>query len=126
MIDLVHSIEIVVGDQDRALAFYVDVLGMEKREDNPFPGGGRWLTVGIPGTETAIALGQPETHDGQSPGGPTGISLTTTDIHGDHERLLAAGVSFTQPPSQMPWGAWATWFSDPDGNVFYLIESDRS
>ncbi|HEV2528136.1 MAG TPA: VOC family protein [Thermomicrobiales bacterium] len=117
----IHNAEILVSDQDRALAFYTDLLGWEKRDDNSFGPDYRWLTVGAPGDPVSIALSRPQP-DGGTPGGPTGISIQSDNIDADYARLSAAGVHFTQPPTEEPWGDKATWFDDPDGNRFYLIQ----
>lgn len=125
MIDYIHSATVLVSDQDRALAFYTDVLGWEKREDNPFEGGGRWLTVAPSGAKTTLVLGQPELMGQPRPDGSerhTGISLIAGDVQATYDALKARGVTFTQAPERMPWGALATWFSDPDGNTFFLTE----
>lgn len=128
MITYIHSSTVFVKDQEAALNFYVNTLGFEKRDDNEYdnPGGGgrsRWLVVAPPGQKTGLALlrpqdvGQPEGHSGQS-----GLSFVTDDIDRTYQELSAKGVAFSGPPQPMPWGAKATWFSDPDGNGFFLSE----
>jgi predicted enzyme related to lactoylglutathione lyase len=125
MITHVHSATIVVADQDEALRFYVDTLGWEKRDDNRM-GEMRWLVVAPPGATTALVLGQPDIHHRQPPGPDEpqncDISLVTDDIAATYAELTAKGVRFSQPPETMPWGARATWFSDPSGNQFFLAE----
>ncbi|WP_116245582.1 VOC family protein [Nocardiopsis sp. FIRDI 009] len=124
MISRMHSTTVLVGDQEEALRFYVGVLGWEKREDNTM-GPMRWLTVAPPGAETALVLGQPEVYDQEPPGAATrlcGISLITDDIDAEYETLTAKGVNFKQPPETMPWGDRATWFTDPFGNEFFLVQ----
>ena len=115
----IYTCEIIVSDQDRALTFYVDTLGWEKRDDEQM-GDDRWLTVGISGAQTAVSLATPARYDGRQPGGQTGIALTTEDIQRDYERLTAAGVAFTMPPTPMPFGNFGANFDDPDGNNFFL------
>lgn len=125
MIDFVHSVTVLVADQDAALRFYVDALGFEKRLDSPFGENSRWLEVAPPGATTAIALLLP-TDVGKSEGtlgGETGISLATHDIQTTYDTLTGKGVTFTGPPQTMPWGMKATWFTDPDGNSFFLSEA---
>lgn len=125
MMTYLHSTTVAVTDADKALAFYVDMLGWEKREDQPM-GEDRWLTVGIPGAQTTLALGSGMMAGDLKPGGFTGISIITDDIDGDYERLRAAGVEFTQPIEAMPWGTRATWFKDPDGNQFFFVQADET
>jgi len=127
MMTRLHSTTIVVGDQEEALRFYVDTLGWEKREDNQMGPGMRFLTVVPPGAQTGIVLGQPEVYGQQPPTtigteSGTGISLMTDDIAATYAELSAKGVKFKQPPDTMPWGAKATWFSDPFGNEYFLVE----
>ena len=52
----------------------------------------------------------------------SGITLSVEDLDGMYQTLSTNGVTFTQPPTQMPWGDKAAWMSDPDGNSFFLIE----
>jgi predicted enzyme related to lactoylglutathione lyase len=120
MFSHIHSTGIAVRDQDAALDFYMNVLGWEKAMDNPMGEGMRWLTVVPPGAATQLVLAH-TSWAGEVKGGNTGISLVAPDIDATYETLLARGVKFKQPVEVMPWGAKATWFSDPDGNEFFLV-----
>jgi catechol 2,3-dioxygenase-like lactoylglutathione lyase family enzyme len=51
MLEKVFYTSVLVGDQDKALDFYTNVLGLEKRVENPTPDGPRFLTVGVKGDE---------------------------------------------------------------------------
>lgn len=126
MMTHIHATQVNISDYEEALAFYTGKLGWEKREDVPMGDDGRWLTVGIPGSTTSIALGGPGMHGAQTPGGQTGIAIISDDIDSDYARLTAAGVTFTQPVTTEPWGDKATWFTDQDDNVFYLIQASPS
>src|ERR1017187_9219100 len=66
----VRTVGVPVTQQDRALEFYVDRLGFEKRLDVPMGHGARWIEVAPPGARTTIAL-IPE-HDGVPAGGGRG------------------------------------------------------
>lgn len=128
MIAYIHSSTLLVKDQEVALRFYVDRLGFEKREDSTYdhPAGGpaRWLVVAPPGQKTGLALLRPQ-DAGQPEGaasGHSGVSFITDDIERTYQELSARGVVFSGPPQPMPWGSKATWFSDPDGNGFFLTE----
>ncbi|MFH5822622.1 VOC family protein [Georgenia sp. AZ-5] len=129
MITAVHSATVIVGDQEGALTFYRDVLGWEVRENNKTPGMW-WLTVAPPGSFTTLALGDPQANGrpAPTPDNPvyTGISLLTDDIEADYATLGGRGVAFKQQVGTMPWGDRATWFSDPWGNEFYLIQPTGS
>ena len=50
------------------------------------------------------------------------INLAVDDIHAVHERLRAAGVTFSRPPEQERWGGWVATFEDPDGNTLQLLQ----
>ena len=119
MISHIHSATVAVADQDAALDFYVNTLGWEKADDGMFGEGMRWLTVVPPGAATQLVLA----HESWSEkaGGNTGISLVARDIDATYATLAAKGVAFKGPVEVMPWGAKATWFSDPDGNEFFLV-----
>lgn len=121
-----HSATVVVSDYDPAYDFYVNKLGWEAVQDQSSPDGSRWLVVRRPGGETGQAIvrvGDFGMNDAV-PGDYSGISLVTRDVNQIYQELLAKGVTFSQPPQPMPWGALAlaTWFSDPDGNSFFLTE----
>lgn len=120
MISHMHSASIAVADQDAALDFYTNALGWEKRDDGEFGEGMRWLTVAPPGAATQLVLAHASW--GGTPGGPTGISFITPDIDATYETLAGRGVTFKDPVAVMPWGAKAAWFSDIDGNEFFLVE----
>ncbi|MEU2554213.1 VOC family protein [Streptomyces sp. NPDC003388] len=106
-----------VSDQDRALRFYRDVLGMEVTADRQLPQG-RWLQVAPRGAQTVFTLSGPGM-GGFTPGSARGIMLVTTDVDADCARLAAAGTP-VQGPDELPWGRMAS-FADPDGNGLMLL-----
>ena len=125
-----------VHDQDEALAFYTDKLGMEVRADVTLPemGDFRWLTVGPPGQEdVSIVLmaipGPPvmnaetaeEVRNLMSKGFAGAIFLTTDDVHASYEELKGRGVEFTEAPEERPYGI-DSGFRDPSGNAFRLTQ----
>src|SRR4051795_13006437 len=80
-----------VSEQERAIEFYVDTLGFEKRADTPFGNGYRWVEVAPADAVTTIALAPPP--EGRPTGNvETGIGLQTDDIDADHADLKARGV----------------------------------
>ncbi len=124
MISYIHSTTIVVADQDAALDFYVKTLGWQVAMDSPMGPGMRWLTVVPPGATTQLVLATPSWYEGdETPrkSGSTGISLVSPDIDATYATLTERGVKFKKPVEVMPWGSKATWFSDPDGNEFFLV-----
>jgi catechol 2,3-dioxygenase-like lactoylglutathione lyase family enzyme len=122
-IDQVGTVMVPVSDQDRALEFYVDKLGFEKRTDTPFGDGERWLEVAPPGAATTIALIPPR--EGEPTGIPTRVALSTQDIDADHSDLLARGVD--ADPEVMRMGSPVPpmfFFRDQDGNQLFIVGED--
>ncbi|WEO96152.1 VOC family protein [Streptomyces sp. FXJ1.172] len=106
-----------VSDQDRALRFYRDVLGLAVTADRDLPQG-RWLQVAPEGAQTVFTLAGPGMGDFE-PGSARGIMLVTTDVDADCARLAGAGAE-VQGPDELPWGRMAS-FTDPDGNGLMLL-----
>jgi catechol 2,3-dioxygenase-like lactoylglutathione lyase family enzyme len=111
-----------VSDQERALAFYTETLGFEKRADVPFGNGDRWLEVAPPGADTTIAIVPPP--PGNPTGGmQTGIGLQTQDIDALHGELKAAGADVDDEISRMGDPVPPLfWFRDPDENVLMVVD----
>ena len=132
----VGTVFVPVADQDRALKFYLDKLGFEKRADFPYGENSRWIEVGPPGATNAIALVPPS--EGKGTGSDqTYCAFSTEDIEADHATLRARGVdvdagvarkgkhrsgllstdvTFGDPvPPQF-------FFRDIDGNRFVIVE----
>jgi uncharacterized glyoxalase superfamily protein PhnB len=125
-----------VHDQDEALAFYTEKLGMEVRNDATLPemGNFRWLTVGPPGQEDiAIVLmaipGEPvmdsetaeQVRELMSKGFAGTVFLTTDDVHASYAELKSRGVEFFEEPEERPYGI-DSGFRDPSGNHFRLTQ----
>jgi catechol 2,3-dioxygenase-like lactoylglutathione lyase family enzyme len=88
----VGTLFVPVTDQERALAFYLDKLGFEKRADFLYGGGSRWIEVAPPGAANSISLVPPS--EGQSAGGDqTYCAFATEDIEADYAALSARGVN---------------------------------
>ena len=129
MFSYIHSTSVIVSDQEAALNFYVNTLGWEKAMDMTMPnmGGMRWLTVVPPGAKTQLALAHTSWFtEGEAKPGSTGLSLITPDIDATYAELTAKGVKFKSPVEVMPWGDKGTWFYDPDGNEFFLVEETKA
>jgi catechol 2,3-dioxygenase-like lactoylglutathione lyase family enzyme len=117
----VGTVMVPVSDQDKAIEFYVDKLGFEKRSDTPFGEGNRWVEVAPAGAETVIALVQPREQD------PIGIELAfglnTTDIEADHADLKAKGVDVDEEITRMPDPVPPMlMLRDQDGNTLMVVE----
>jgi predicted enzyme related to lactoylglutathione lyase len=123
MLDAIAYADVFVSDQDKALDFYTNVLGFERRIDNPTPDGPRFLTVGLPGQEFQLVLwpgtpGQPQALKSHTPGAYT---IDTGDCRKAYETLKSRGVRFDTDVLEFPWGYVAV-FQDPDGNRLQVRE----
>jgi catechol 2,3-dioxygenase-like lactoylglutathione lyase family enzyme len=132
----IANAQLWVHDQDEALAFYTDKLGMEVRADVTLPemGDFRWLTVGPPGQDdiaiTLMAIpGAPVMDEAtaeqvralMAKGFAGTVFLTTDDVHASYEELKARGVEFGEAPTEYPYGIDSS-FRDPSGNNFRLTQ----
>ncbi|MEV4257309.1 VOC family protein [Spirillospora sp. NPDC049652] len=109
-----------VTDQDRAVEFYVGVLGMEKRRDVPLGQfGGRWIEVAPAGSPTSIAL--VPASEGSPTGRSTEIRLATADAQALHTELVARGVD---ADDVLTWEGAPPMFAfrDQDGNALSVTQ----
>ena len=115
----VRTVGVAVTKQDRALEFYVDRLGFEKRLDVPMGQGARWIEVAPPGATTSIAL--IPAHDGVPAGVETGVRFTTEDADADHAELRSRGVDADEI---LRWEGVPAMFAfrDQDGNGLEIVE----
>jgi catechol 2,3-dioxygenase-like lactoylglutathione lyase family enzyme len=133
---LTHT-QVWVHDQDEALAFYTDKLGMELRDDVTMPelGNFRWLSVGVPGQPdiaiTLMAVPGPPVFDEETrqqiqalmaKGAAGGLFFAVEDCRATYEELKGRGVEFLQEPTEQPYGVDAG-FRDPSGNHFRMVQS---
>ena len=128
-IEKVGSVCVFVSDQDRAKAFYTNVLGMELREDEPlYPGAtNRWVAVAPQGAETEIILYLPDEnwqHYKQVVGQSQALTINVTGMSALHEDLKSKGVEFVQEPEVQPWGTNAM-IEDSEGNKLILVEPPK-
>lgn len=126
----VSQVTLVVSDQAKALAFYTEKVGFEKKTDFTSPVGYRWVSVGPKGQDLELALwavgsvadaSQREWSKHWAPARMPPIVLKVADCRATFEELRSRGVEFPQPPKEYPWGTAAT-FQDPDGNLFSLSQ----
>ena len=131
----IASAQLWVHDQDAALSFWTEKVGMEVRADASLPEMGfRWLTVGPPGQDdvTIVLMAVPsppalpegdreQVLDLVAKGYSATVFLTTDDCHATYEDLSARGVEFTEKPEGRPYGIDAG-FRDPSGNSVRLTQ----
>ncbi len=136
MLTSLTNVNVWVHDQDEALAFYTEKLGMELRNDVTVPemGNFRWLTVGVPGQPdvalTLMAVPGPPVFDEETreqikalmaKGAAGGLFFATDNCQASYEELKSRGVEFQQEPTEQPYGIDAG-FRDPSGNQMRMAQ----
>jgi predicted enzyme related to lactoylglutathione lyase len=117
---------LTVHDQDAALKFYTEAIGLEVRADIPLGDSVRWLTVGAPGEDLEIGLMYPSgpysnpddtklAIEAVSKGLVPGLVFRTDDVEATFEKLRAYGAEVEQEPTDQPYGRDCA-FRDPSGN----------
>ena len=112
----IGTVGIPVSDQDKALEFFTDTLGFEKRLDARIGENFRWVTVAAPGASTSVALiANPAT------GSNTGIRFLVPDAETEHTAMRRRGI---QVGDLLRWPGVPPMFEfkDRDGNSFQIIE----
>jgi predicted enzyme related to lactoylglutathione lyase len=120
MLKKVVYVAVLVSDQDKALDFYTNVIGLEKRIDYPTPDGPRFLTVGVKGQDFELVLwpGTP----GRAKPGSVVYTIEVENCRTAFETLKSRGLKFEAPEIlDFPWG-YAARFQDPDGNQLQVRE----
>ena len=132
----IANAQLWVHDQDEALAFYTDKLGMVTRSDVTLPemGGFRWLTVGpadqpdfaivlmpVPGPPVIDEESGEQVRTLMAKGLAGTIFLTTDDCHAAYRELSGRGVEFVEMPEERPYGI-DSGFRDPSGNHLRLTQ----
>jgi predicted enzyme related to lactoylglutathione lyase len=119
----VANIIVPVADQERAVRFYTEALGLEKRTDVPFGDGNRWIEVAPAGAETPIAICPPGPNV-TAGGKDTGISLATDNIDAFHTRLKDQGVDVDAEVSRFGDAVPPMfWLRDPEANTLMVVEA---
>lgn len=126
ILEKVVYVTVFVKDQDRALDFYTNVLGFEKRADLPKPNAPRFVAVGLKGQDLLLVLwpgapGQGQPFEGRS---TAAYTFETGDCHKAFETLKSRGVKFDTGVLEYPFGYVAV-FEDPDGNRLQLRQGHR-
>ena len=138
MLKQLTNVNVWVHDQDEALAFYTEKLGLELRDDVTVPemGNFRWLTVGVvaqpdvsivlmtvPGPPVFDAETKAELDALVAKGAAGGLFFATDDCRGTYEELKERGVEFQQEPTEQPYGIDAG-FRDVSGNQMRMVQSN--
>jgi catechol 2,3-dioxygenase-like lactoylglutathione lyase family enzyme len=136
MLKQLTTVGVWVHDQDEALAFYTEKLGLELRDDVTVPemGNFRWVTVGVAGQPdvsiSLLAVPGPPVFDEETKaqiealvakGATGGLFFSTDDVQGTFEELTSSGVEFLQEPTEQAYGVDAG-FRDPSGNQMRVAQ----
>ena len=125
---IINVCSVMVDDQDKALAFYTNVLGFVKKTDIPV-GEYSWLTVVSPELPDGVELVlEPDQHPAARPfkealvaDGIPFTSFAVPNVQAEFERLEKLGVKFTQPPTAMGPVTTAV-FDDTCGNLIQIAQ----
>jgi uncharacterized glyoxalase superfamily protein PhnB len=132
----IANAQLWVHDQEEALAFWTQKVGMEVRADVTLPemGDFRWLAVGPPGQDDVSVVlmaipGEPvmdgatreEVQNLMAKGFAGTIFLVTDNVKASYEELKGRGVEFTEEPTEYPYGI-DSGFRDPSGNSIRLTQ----
>ena len=121
----IHSFEIIsvpVADQQRAKAFFRDILKFELIREEPMGPGMSWIQLAPRGQTVTIAL--VSWFEQMKPGGLQGVMVNTEDIDQEYQALTSRGLQLSAI-KQEPWGRYAM-FNDPDGNGWILRQLPSS
>ncbi len=118
----VGTVYLAVTDQDRALAFYRDMLGFEVRTDTEFGEGYRWIEVAPAGAYTVIALVPPMREEDPQPGGKSPFGFDTPNLEAAMAEFSSRGVEFEDVMGGEGPVPPMAYFRDPDGNRILLVE----
>jgi len=113
----VQLVSVPVSDQDRAMEFYVNVLGFELLQDVPMGPGMRWVQVAPKGSEASLTL--VTWFDTMAAGSLRGLVFETSDLEATVAEMNANGFTIEGEIDEQPWGLFLT-FEDPDGNGLIL------
>lgn len=122
MLKFVKFAQLPVFDQNRALRFYTEKLGLQVVQDAPYMDGWRWIEVAIPGADTRILFTKRQ--DGSEEDAPR-LVLIAESVEATYDELSQRGVHFTKPPAEAPWNPNETFaqFLDSEGNGIVISSS---
>jgi catechol 2,3-dioxygenase-like lactoylglutathione lyase family enzyme len=117
----IGTVIVPVTDQGRALEFFTEKLGFEKRTDAPYGESDRWLEVAPPDGQTSVAIVPPR--EGDPVGIETRIGFSTDDVDADHAELRERGVDVDDEVMRMGEDVPPMFFfRDPDGNRYLIVQ----
>ena len=127
----IGHITLLVKDFDEAVAFYVEKMGFQKRQDTKFWGDMRWVTVSPKDqTDLELTFVKADTEEklkalGKQAGDHVLFTLETDDCKRDYEAMKAKGIKFYGEPTKQMWGTEVV-FEDLYGNLYDLVQREFS
>ncbi len=118
MINKIRYASITVTNIDRAIDFYINLLGFRKLVEMPLQSGNSFVMVAPPGGGSNLVFSLPT--PGKSHILTSSISFEADDVESTYHELTTRGVEFSRPPSKTTWGGVEAVFVDPFGNSFLL------
>jgi catechol 2,3-dioxygenase-like lactoylglutathione lyase family enzyme len=117
----INFVSIPVADQDRALAFWRDVMGLTVQVDAPYAEGWRWIFLTLPDGKARLQFAR--MGEVQVTGVPA-LALACHSVDAEAERLRGLGVTIEGGPADAPWTQGVRWMTlrDSEGNLV-LLES---
>lgn len=108
-----------VTNQDRAVVFYRDVIGLSLATDQQYGSGWRWIELEIPGSPTRVLF---ERRESEAPGERPILTIVVEDVDAAYAALLAKSVVFDQEPIDAPWapGERYALLRDSEGNLILI------
>lgn len=119
----VNFVSIAVSDQDRAIKFYCDVLGLKVQTDVPMGAEWRWIFLEVPGSDTKIQFSK--TSEISVPEGHPALALVSDDVDEELPALRNAGATIVDGPADAPWNPAVRYIliKDSEGNTVLLQSS---
>ena len=118
MIRGIKFVNVPTRDQDRALGFWTEQVGLAVASDQPFDETQRWIELRVPGADTRLVLFTPTGHEDRV-GTFAAFAFWTDDVDATYRELVDRGVETLGPPQKAEWGA-SLLFKDPEGNTFVV------
>ena len=118
MIRQIATATVYVEDQQKALDFWTETMGFEKRNQRDMGNGFAWLEVSPRGAQSSLLIYPRQLMTDWNERRPS-VVFVCDDIDEYCAELRSKGVEFVQHPKETPWGTSAI-FKDPDGNEFIL------
>jgi catechol 2,3-dioxygenase-like lactoylglutathione lyase family enzyme len=115
-----HHADYTTHDVPAVRRFYVEQLGFTQIEEMP---GGPYLSIQT-GASSSLGFGPPSSGPPEQwrPPREPALYFRVRDVDRAHRDLVARGVTFEQPPTDMPWGHRVAIVRDPEGRTVYLAE----